>query len=89
MSTWTPFNINDYVRVQLTEHGRAVHRAQYDLLVAHLKPIARDDFPYSAPKEDEDGWSEWQMWSLMNTFGPHMWMTGQLCFLTDIQFETK
>lgn len=84
---WRDFNINDRVRVRLTDHGRAVHRKQYDLLVGHLRN--KDGFPYIAPVEDADGWSEWQLWSLMNTFGPHIWMTGEMCFATGIQFKTE
>jgi hypothetical protein len=89
MTTWTHFNVNDYVKVQLTEHGRAVHRTQHELLLGHLPNRDRCEFPYSPPDEDEDGWSKWQLWSLLKTFGPHVWITGEMCFRTGIQFETK
>ena len=89
MTTWTPFNINDTVRVRLTDHGRSVHKAAHAHLTAHITAHARDEWPYYPPKENDDGWSEWQLWSLMNIFGPHMWMTGEMCFATEIQFETK
>lgn len=85
---WNDFNINDNVRVKLTDHGRAVHRQQHELMLAHIKPTMRDEWPYVAPKE-EDGWSTWQLWYLLSTFGPHIWMTGEHCFSTAIQFETK
>lgn len=79
------FNINDYVLVRLTDHGRAVHRRQHELLLGHLRESERDKFPYVPPKEDEGGWSTWQLWSLMSTFGPHIWMTAEPCFATTIE----
>ena len=27
---------------------------------------------YTPPAEDEEGWSRWQLWALMDVFGPHM-----------------
>lgn len=89
MRIWADFNANHHVRVHLTDHGRAVHRRQHELLLGHLRAVARDEFPYVPPEEDEDGWSKWQMWSLLQTFGPHVWMTGELCFDLNIQFETE
>lgn len=89
MTTWTRFNINDKVRVRLTDHGHFVHRKSHEQLVGHMRPGIRDEFPYIPPIEDSDGWSEWQLWDLMRTFGPHIWMTGEMCFATGIQFETK
>jgi len=86
---WNDFNINDNVRVRLTDHGRDVHRRQFDLMRQHIKETMRDEWQYAAPKEDADGWSTWQLWSLLNTFGPHVWIMGEMCFATQIQFETK
>ena len=72
------FNINDKVRVRLTPHGRAVHADSHDELFARLSGFAQWD--YIAPIEDADGWSEWQMWSLMATFGSHMRTDVPQCF---------
>jgi hypothetical protein len=50
------FNINENVRVRLTESGRRI-----------LLESGR-----SIPREDLNGWSEWQLWVLMEAFGPHL-----------------
>lgn len=76
------FNINEYVRVKLTPRGRAIHRAQHDDLSARF-PSAK--FTYSAPVEDADGWSQWQAWTLMETFGQHVGMGFELPFETTIE----
>ena len=69
------FNINDKVRVRLTEKGRAALIKQHD-------DYFEGRVPYSPPKEDADGWSEWQLWSLMQDLG-------HLCRLgIDPPFET-
>lgn len=76
--TEIPFNVNCNVKVRLTDLGRNVHRQRHTDLCG-----GRDDIPYSL-REDEDGWSTWQMWSLMEAFGSHMGMTAPLVFETNI-----
>lgn len=62
------FNINDTVRVRLTDYGRAALRGEF-------KP----------PKQDEDGWSDWQLWALMQAFGDRVNVGFPLCFETEIE----
>lgn len=64
------FNINGYVRVRLTDVGRAIHRQQHEALVAAYPRI---QFPYTPPSEIH-GWSRWQLWQLMSLFGPSMYL---------------
>ncbi len=52
------FNINNSVRVKLTEKG--------------LKALRESHSPHSPPEEDADGWSTWQLWVLMEEIGPHI-----------------
>ena len=65
------FNVNHYVLVKLTDVGRKeIERQNTELRAAYpniepAKPI----------KEDDEGWSKWQMHSLMNHFG-HMMTCG-------------
>jgi hypothetical protein len=66
--------------VQLTPSGKLEHMMQWYEL--------REQFPtsceYTPVKEDNDGWSTWQLWGLMNTFG-HMMRPGCASpFLPDI-----
>lgn len=87
---WVSFNLNDQVRVRLTEHGRSILRGQHEQLNAFV--IKRN--PYAKPlaftlKEDEDGWSTWQLWGLMTHFGGHIAMTLPPPFASQIEFATK
>lgn len=78
------FNVNDWVRVRLTDLGRAIHRKRFRELNATL-PITAD-FSYRPPNEDKDGWSDWQLHYLMQTFGPQMGCCSDLVFETEIEF---
>jgi hypothetical protein len=64
------FNINGFVRVRLTAHGRQIVRARYDALGnSYGKKVP---FAFELPKEDSDGFSTWQMHELISVFGPRM-----------------
>lgn len=65
---WTEFNINCCVKVRLTDLGRKIHREAHDDLVRQYPKAGA----YRPPEEDADGWSKWQMWCLMQEFGPHI-----------------
>lgn len=75
----TPFNINQYVRVKLTPFGRRIHLFTYTQLPDK----------YTPPKEDEAGYSEWQLWNLMQIFGPYIKLGGEQPFDADILIDTK
>ena len=82
------FNVNEKVRVKLTDHGRTVHAADHALFWAGttLPPEKRP--AYMPPKEDAEGWSEWQLWTLMEAFGKHTHMGCKNCFETTIERVT-
>ncbi len=65
-----PFNINEMVWVRLTDHGRAILQAGIKRQRA-LHPGVN----FKMPAEDADGWSRWQLWTLMAQLGPHIEMT--------------
>ncbi len=69
-------NINNIVRVRLTNSGRAALKLQHSEFLLG---------PYTPPKEDSDGWSEWQLWELMQDLGHLCRMGGELPFETTIQ----
>jgi hypothetical protein len=75
------FNVNDKVRVRLTDTGRRILKLNHDAVF--IGELA-EKYPYEPPKE-EDGWSEWQMWSLMNELGQHCRMGCPQPFETTIQ----
>ena len=79
------FNINDTVKVQLTERGREILKRQYEEAVERCPALKQ--FLYEKYKEDAEGWSEWQLWDLMFRFGQHMNQSGDPPFKTVIRIE--
>ena len=61
------FNTNSSVKVRLTKFGKELHKKEWeDFWGSRL-----DEYPYTPPKEDENGYCEFQMWDLMEKFGNH------------------
>jgi len=82
------FDINNYVRVRITPHGKECLRKNYDEL-AEQYAGGKLGFEFMLPKEDSDGWSEWQAWCLMKELGPHISMSGPVPFETEIQIKIQ
>ncbi len=81
------FNINDKVRVKLTDHGRAcLERNHVEFWAGIGRPAP---YAYTPPTEDAEGWSEWQLWSLMHELGPHTSMGLSVPFETTIQIVER
>ena len=78
-------NINDTVKVKLTEGGKRLHRAMFDQFHAMYPQLKHE---YIAPKEDAEGYSEFQLWCLMQDFGPHIRLGGMPPF-SDIVIPIK
>jgi len=84
------FNINNNVRVKLTPRGHEVNKRQHEELFLSIgKPELIEKYPYAPPVEDEDGWSEWQLWHLMKTFGSSCGCGSDLVMSTEIEFITE
>jgi len=79
------FNINEHVYVKLTEYGKAVHKKTHDDLCKELNL----NINYYQKKENEDGYSAWQLHELMRAFGGYMTLGGELLFSTTIKIEVK
>jgi len=79
------FNINDSVKVKLNDRGREILKQQHDLLFKDI-PRYRE---FTLPQEDEQGWSTWQLWRLMETFGPHISIGFEVPFETEIEIITN
>ena len=74
------FNINDYVKVKLTNRGRDIYYHRND----ELNKIPNVHFEPEYPKES-DGWFKEQFWIIMEIFGgKHMMMGFETPFETDI-----
>jgi hypothetical protein len=76
------FNINHDVRVKLTDRGMSLHKESHDKFWAQFE---REAPKYTPPKEDADGWSTWQLWTLMHDFGPYISMSLDTPFETEIE----
>lgn len=62
------FNVNDRVRIKLNEHGLRLHRADWERWTSEAG-LSRK---YTPPVIDEHGYSSFQLWHVMELFGPHM-----------------
>ena len=65
-------NLNEVVRVKLTELGKDIYYHRFDVINStYGKIICKPSFP----KEDENGYTEFQLWDFMQIYGPFIGMT--------------
>ena len=80
-------DMNDEVRVKLTDYGRKMLK-EYDedlwSTVGHPNPPE-----YEPPREDEHGYSTWQMWKLMSELGPYLSMGFQNLFEPTVRLKVN
>jgi len=75
------FNINEYVKVRLTEVGRESLRKQHtELFRGYPSPME-----YREPEVDAEGFTKFQLWDLMNKLGPGCWNGCQVPFEMEIE----
>jgi hypothetical protein len=80
------FNINNTVKVRLTKFGKELHKKEWEDFWGSGR---LDEYPYTPPREDENGYVEFQMWRLMESFGNYMGMGCELPFETIILIDEK
>lgn len=79
------FSINDCVKVKLTDFGLQILEQQHDELYARL-PV-KTKRAWNPPAVDADGYSQFQLWILMNSFGAYLDLGAvNLPFETEIAF---
>lgn len=82
------FNINYNVRVKLTEFGKQMLEKDYnEFWSAHGAGEMLDKYPYEHPKEDEDGYVKFQLWSLMYQLGKYYILGCEMPFDTVILID--
>ena len=65
-------NLNEPIKVKLTDWGKEIYYHQYD----RTNQIAgREICKPKFPKEDENGYTEFQLWCFMELYGECMGMT--------------
>ena len=85
-ATFVPFNVNSMVRIKLNDKGRQILKdAHYRRWQHREKP----PYEFRLPTEDEDGWSRWSLWSLMQDFGEHVYLGCIVPFETQIEFQIQ
>ena len=77
------FNINSFVKVKLTDAGRIELKRQHDTLRSKHPTIAKYVYPI-----ETNGWSKWQLWSLMSKLGHLIYMGGPSMFDSNIIIVT-
>lgn len=83
------FNINEEVKVKLNDLGRKIYTDHIDKLNVFLTSIHGSNLSTSI-KIDENGYTKFQLWDLMNLFGPYleigkssMFTDNEIVFLTE------
>jgi len=85
------FNINHKVKIKLTDYGRRVLKRDHEEFWGQLNIMnPKVKIPeYTPIKEDKDGWSEWQLWHLMEQLGKYAGMGNKNVFETNILIMEK
>ena len=76
------FNVNDTVRVKLTPTGKDILRKKFESTHERMPQVFKE---FTLPKEDEHGFSKWQMWSLFADFGEYIGPGFEPPFETEIE----
>lgn len=63
------FNINDYIKVKINDLGNDILREQHDEIKHHLPSEHQE---YTPKKADKDGYTEFQLGDVMESFGGHV-----------------
>lgn len=80
-------NINEKVKVKLSDVGKDIYYHRFDAYNSMAKPIGIKLLEPTMPKVDADGYSCFQLWELMETYGPHIGMSRPVPFDCDILFR--
>ena len=83
------FNINERVRIKLTQAGMEHLLAHRSAQNEQIKAIAPKYKPPTKQEWDGDEWLDWPLWEVMQTFGPGMTFGGENLFETDIELEER
>jgi hypothetical protein len=88
-TTEIKFNINETVKVKLTEIGINHLKRRRKDLNEHVTSRGGVGFGELIIKTDENGYTSFQLWDLMNTFGEFMGLGSNPPFKTEIIIDTE
>lgn len=83
------FNVNDYVKVKLNEKGINIYLERNQHLRDMMSKYYNHEYVVKPPKIDEEGFTKFQMWDLMQLYGPYLGLGMDLPFETEILLEDK
>lgn len=89
MSKTITINLNDIVKVKLTDVGKDIYYHQNDELNEAIMQRGGKPVEARMPRVDEDGYTSFQLHHLMTLYGPHIAMWKQLPFATNILYEVQ
>lgn len=89
MQEYIDFNINDYVKVKLTEKGKYIYYHQFDDINECRLKIGGNPLNPIELEYDDDGYVEFQLWHLMEIFGEHLFNGCEVPFKTTIKFKVN
>jgi hypothetical protein len=67
-------NLNEFIKVTLTDYGKEVYYHQYDELNECIKRRGGRPLEPRFPKVDEEGKTKFQLWEFMELYGKHIGM---------------
>ena len=82
-------NLNDVVKVKLTDAGKDIYYHQNDELNEAIRQRGGRPLERRMPKVDEDGYTSFQLHTLMEIYGPHIAMWKELPFETNMLYEVQ
>ena len=82
-------NLNDFVKVKLTDVGKDIYYHQNDELNEAIRQRGGRPVEARMPKVDEDGYTSFQLHDLMTLYGPHIAVWKQLPFATNMLYEVQ
>lgn len=77
-------NLNDSIRVKLTDYGKSIYTARLETINHYYgRRVIKD----TKPTVDADGFSTFQLWDFMNTFGEYLYMGNTEIVIENLEFE--
>ncbi len=83
----TRINLNDTIRVKLTDYGKEIYFHQFDGLIKKHPDIGIEQ---SYPLVDENGYTEFTFWGFMSLYGEYMNIgTPNVIMPIEIEYEEE
>lgn len=77
-------NLNDTIRVKLTDYGKKIYTEELERTNRYF---GRRVIENTSPMVDADGYSTFQLWSFMNTFGSYLYIANTEIVIENQGFE--